>query len=149
MAAHEEKKVPVVVEADTVVDPHTVVVKLLNANVAHAAVLRPCRLSELASLALIVLKIYQVVIRIAFDGFCVIRLPYNPRFAVTRNYEREITQHHDPCAYSLVILSYIGSGDEPHETHDDIYCKASNCNEQIHYLHYRVLLVEQICIESN
>ena len=41
MREQKAEEVPVVVEADALVDPYTVVVELLNAGLANGAVLRP------------------------------------------------------------------------------------------------------------
>jgi hypothetical protein len=87
MTAYEHQEIAVVVEAHTVVYPNAVVIKLLNAHIAHATVLRPGRLRELASLTLVILQIYQIIIGVSLARFLVIVFVDDPRRAPTGYHE--------------------------------------------------------------
>lgn len=64
----EREEVLVVVKADTLVDPHAVVVELLHAEAAHGTVFRPCGLLDFASSALLALLKDEIVVLEAFEG---------------------------------------------------------------------------------
>jgi hypothetical protein len=68
MTEDEEYEPPVVVEAYTIVDPNAMMIKLLDANITHPAVLGPCRLLELARLALILLHVHNIIVVISFES---------------------------------------------------------------------------------
>jgi hypothetical protein len=68
VAEDEEDEPPVVVEAYTIIDPNAMVVKLLDAHIAHPAVLGPCRLLEFACLALILLHVHNIIVVISSES---------------------------------------------------------------------------------
>lgn len=60
----ERDEVPVVVQSDALINPHTVVVALLDTVTAHRAVLRPWWLLDVACRALLtLLKDYAIVLK--------------------------------------------------------------------------------------
>jgi hypothetical protein len=67
MTEDEEYEPPVVVEAYTIIYPNAVMIKLLDAHIAHPAVLGPCRFVEFACLALILLHVHYIIIVISFE----------------------------------------------------------------------------------
>jgi hypothetical protein len=72
MKEEEKQKPPIVLDADTLVDPDAMMIELLYAVVADATMLRSCRLIDLACFALYSLCIHHTVIWV--NCFYILRL---------------------------------------------------------------------------
>jgi len=148
MAEDEEDKPSVVVKAYTVVDPNAMVVKLLDAYIAHPAVLGPCRLLELARFALILLHVHNIIEVISFKSPLMSRLAYNTGITRARYEEGVVTKEHEDGAHCFMIFAHIGTGDILPEADYNINGKTSDCQNQVHDLYDGVFLVADVVEDS-
>lgn len=144
MTEDEEDEPSVVVEANTIIDPNAVVVKLLDAHITHPAVLGPSRLLEFACLALILLHVHNIIEVISFECPLMSRFANNPGITRARYEEGVVTEEHEDGAHCFVIFVYIGPWYVLPETDHYINSKTSDCQNQVHDLYYGVFLVADV-----
>jgi hypothetical protein len=66
MTEDEHNEPSIIVESHAVVDPDAMMIKLLNADITHTAMFRPCWLNYFAGFTVVLLLIHYIIISVSF-----------------------------------------------------------------------------------
>jgi len=143
----EQHEILVVVEANTVVDPDTMVIKLLATHVAQSAVLAASRLGRFARITP-ALRVEQNVIVVvalygAFNLFLVGALFDKAGIGGAGQVVGVVARHHPGPGNVLVVACEVGVGNV-HETVHDVQVVAADSESNIHAHDGRVRLIAHI-----
>lgn len=97
-------------QAHTVIEPYTVVVKLLNTHIAHRTMFRSCGLIHFTSLTPVFLLKYDFVVVESLDACLKVILSHVSWANETSHEISKIAKYHDEGPDVFVVLINVGIG---------------------------------------
>ena len=125
---------------DTVIYPHTMMVKFLNANVANFAMFWPCRLQNLATFAIIVWGIHDLV-----ELFVKLGHTFYDARITRRSFEKSvIAGSHYYCPYRFMVCREVRTRAKFHVAFFYINKKSTSSHHKVKSLKNWILFVYDI-----